>query len=343
MNRRDFALLAASLLAAPQALAAPAPARPVLKPPRLREGALVGLIAPCGVTNDAGIERAFRSLESLGFRVKPGKNLRAAYGGYAGTVAERLEDLHAAFGDPEVKAVWVARGGSGAIGLLDGIDYALVRRNPKIFMGFSDATALHLALYAKAGLVSFHGPTGGSNYSAYTTGQMQAVLMDAKPRHRFEGAVENELKASDQPAFAPRTFREGVAEGRLVGGNLSLVSALVGTPYLPPLRNQLLFLEEISEAPYRVDRMLTQLALGAGLRSVAGAMLGVFQKCVPTDSDPSLTLMQVLENQFAAQRFPSGYGYSVGHIPQQFTVPVGIRARLDTRDRSLTLLESAVS
>lgn len=341
MNRREFAVFLAAALAAPAAAAAPP--RALLKPPRLREGAMVGLVAPCGVTSDAGIERAYRSLESLGFRVKPGKNLRAAHGGYAGTVQERLDDLHAAFSDREVSAVWTARGGSGAIGLVERLDYALIRRNPKVFIGYSDATALHLALYVRAGLVSFHGPTGGSNYSAYTTGQMQAVLMDGKPRHRFEGALENEIKGADQPAFKARTFREGVAEGRLLGGNLSLVAALVGTPYAPSFRGHLAFLEEISEAPYRIDRMLTQLFLGAGLGSAAGAMLGVFTKCVPTDSDPSLSLEQVLEEHFLRQRYPSGYGYSVGHIPHQFTIPVGVRARLDTRDRSLTLLEPAVS
>lgn len=343
MNRRQFAAFVAAALAAPASAAVARPARALVKPPRLREGDTIGLIAPCGVTSDAGIERAYRSLEGLGFRVRPGKNLRAAHGGYAGTVAERLEDFHAAFRDPEVKAVWTARGGSGAIGLVDGIDYALVRRHPKVYIGYSDATAIHLALYARAGLVSFHGPTGGSNYSAYTTGQMQAVIMDGKPRHRVEGALENEAKGVEQPAFKARTFREGVAEGRLLGGNLSMVAALAGTPYLPSFKGHLAFLEEISEAPYRIDRLLTQLFLGAGLGSAAAAMLGVFVKCVPTDSDPSLTLEQVLEAHFAKQRYPSGYGYSLGHIPHQMTLPIGIRARLDTRERSLTLLEPAVT
>ena len=155
-------------------------------------------------------------------------------------------------------------------------------------------------------------------------------------------SAQHAEKALQEPQFARRIIREGVATGRLVGGNLSVLSALVGTPYAAELKGGLLFLEEIGEAPYRIDRMLTQLSQSGGLKNIAGAMLGVFQKAVATDGEPSLTLAEVLDDHFAQLKTPSVYGFSFGHVAQQFTIPVGVRARVDTANATLTLLESAV-
>ncbi len=323
------------------ARAAPLPA--LIKPPRLKPGDLVGLVAPCGVVGDEGIQKRVANLEALGFRVCLGDHVRAAYGSYAGTTAQRLADLHRMFADPEVRAVWAARGGSGCLQLLPHLDYGLIRRNPKILVGYSDITALHLALRSRAGLVTFHGPTAGSTFSDYSIAQLRAVLMEPAPTTTIAISEEHLRKAETQPQFRPRTFVPGRAEGRLFGGNLSVVCAMLGTSYLPEATGALVFLEDVGEAPYRIDRMLTQLQLAGILPRAAAVLLGVFQKCEPPDAEPSLSLAETLEGQLAGTRVPSVYGYSLGHVPHICTLPVGIRARLDTEARTVTLLEPAVS
>ena len=337
----------ATLASMPGARPAPVPPRrmtPVLiKPPRLASDAVVGLIAPGGVLDDTILQKCVSNLEALGFTVKLGANIRAARGGYAGTVAQRLDDLHAMFRDREVKAIWTARGGSGCTALLPGIDYALIRRHPKILIGYSDITALHLALYRHAGLVTFHGPVAWSTFSEYTYDHVIGVLMNPQRETVIRMAAENAEKAATQPQFELRTLRSGTATGRLVGGNLSIVAALVGTPYAANLQDHLLFLEDVGEAPYRIDRMLTQLDQSQPLRRAAGVMLGVFQQATVPAGEPSLTVDQVLDDHFATLAIPAVYGYSFGHVPHQFTLPVGIRARLDTAAQTLTLLENAVA
>ncbi len=322
-----------------------------IKPTMLRHGDVVGLIAPSGVLDDSLIQRAVKNLEALGLVVKPGKNIRAANGKYAGSIAERLEDFHAMFLDRNVNAVWTATGGSGGNLLLPHIDYRLVRANPKIFVGYSDITAFHLALNRRAGLVTFHGPVASSLHTDYNVSQMMAVLMSPRPQTEINMSIENARKSVDDPEYALRTIRHGVAEGRLIGGNLSLINALIGTPYAAEVRNSLLFVEDINEAPYRMDRMLTQLqqsvgGLGRhdGLRHAAGIMVGVCRKIKQAEGDnsPTQSLAELLDHQLAGLPIPSVYGYSFGHIANQFTIPIGVRARLNTEQQTLTLLESAV-
>jgi muramoyltetrapeptide carboxypeptidase len=336
--------VALSGLARGQSGAAPGRAR-LVKPPRLKDSATVGLIAPSGVVDDAHIEKCVRNLEALGFKVKTGANIRAQRGGYAGTVEQRLADLHAMFLDRDVGAIWAARGGSGCMAILPGIDYRAIRRHPKILVGYSDITPLLLALYRHAGLVTFHGPVASSMGMdrESTLRSMRAVIMEPAPRHVLEIAPENRAREADEPQFAPHVFRAGRAEGRLVGGNLSVVCAMVGTPYGVQSKGHLLFLEEVGEAPYRVDRMLTQLGQAGILGAAAGVALGVFQKCEATDAEPSLTLAQVLDDNLSGLRVPAAYGFSFGHIAHQVTLPVGVRAALDTEARTITLLEPAVT
>lgn len=358
MNRRIFAKLIAAIMtgAATESVARPTTTqhgmrsyRRLIKPAMLKQGDLVALIAPSGVLDDATLEKAVKNLESYGFNVKLSDNIRAVHGGYAGSVTQRLADLHDMFLDKDVKAIWAARGGSGCTALLPGIRYDLIRRNPKILVGYSDITALHLAIYRHAGLITFHGPVAPSSPTDYAVTQMQAVLMSPRPQTEINMSVENERKAVAQPEFSLRTLRHGIAEGRLTGGNLSVLAALIGTPYAAEIENHLVFLEDVREPPYRIDRMLTQLQQsvggrgeGDGLKRAAGIMLGVFSKSRAPDGDASLTLSEVLDDQFGALPIPAVYGYSFGHIPHQFTIPIGVRARLDTASQTLTLLEPAV-
>ena len=340
-------LLAAAALPAFAAVGAEAAVKSVtdqalIKPPRLKIGDLIGLIAPAGVMTDDKIQNAVKKLESIGFKVKVGANIRAAHGGYAGTVRERLDDFHTAFTDEDVKGVWVARGGSGANGLLPGIQYDVVRSHAKVLVGYSDVTALHLALYRMAGLVTFHGPVAGSAMPEYALKHLLAILTEPQPKYTINMAEENAAKAVELPHFALQTLREGVAEGRLIGGNLSVLMALVGTPYAAEIRDKLLFLEDVSEPSYKVDRMLHQLDQNQPLSQAAGVMLGVFTKSESRDNEASLPMLDVFSQHLGQLKSPSVYGYSFGHIPHQFTIPVGIRARLDTSAETLTLLESAV-
>lgn len=350
MQRRDFlnAAGAAALLSMSGCAVTGRPGlsgtgRPLIKPPRLRPRSVVGLVAPSGVVTDATIERCVRNLEALGFSVKTSANIRKGWGGYAGTVKERVDDLHAMFADREVAGMWVARGGSGAAALLPHLDYSLIARNPKILVGYSDITALHLAIQRHAGLVTFHGPGAGATQGEYSLIHQYAMLMSPQDTYRMEGSPLNRDRGEKESAFKGVTWTPGVAEGRLTGGNLSVLTALIGTPYAPLIRDSLLCLEEVSEVPYRIDRMLTHLHQSLGLDTVAGAALGVFSRCEPRDNEPSLSLREVLDQHFAALPVPAAYGFSFGHIAENLTLPFGIRARMNATAGSLTLLEPAVS
>lgn len=303
---------------------------------------MVGLITPCGFLEQDGIDKAVRNIEALGVKVQLGKHVLAQRGRYAGTVAQRLEDLHGMFADPQVNAVWAATGGSGGIALLPQIDYHLIRKHPKIFVGYSDVTCLHLAIHRQTRLVTFHGPVGISTFSDYSTQHLKAVLMQPQKSHVMPMADENRVKSETAAQFQIRTVHHGVAVGRLTGGNLSLVAALSGTPYAVELRRSILFLEDISEAPYRIDRMLMQLDMSQGLATAAALMLGVFEKCEAPENESSLTLNETVDSHLERLKIPAVMGYSLGHIAHQMTLPVGIRARLDTHAQTLTLLESAV-
>ncbi len=316
---------------------------PLIKPPRLRQGDLVGLLAPGGHTSDNAIEKAVRNIEAHGFRVRQGANLRAVHGNYAGSVQQRVDDLHAMFLDPEVKAIWCIRGGSGCISILSSLDYRLMRAHPKVLIGYSDITALHLALVRHAGLVSFHGPVAISSQSDYASEHLLAVLTDPQPSYTIPMALENSRRALDEPHFAIRTATHGQASGRLLGGNLSLVAALAGTPYAADFRGCLLYLEEVNEAPYRLDRWMTQLDLSVGFAKAAGVMVGICDNCEGKDEDITLTLAETLDIHLKPLAIPAVSGYSFGHIRHQFTIPVGIKATLDTERQTLTLLEAGVS
>lgn len=342
ISRRTFAALMAAGMMAP-GVTHSAPARTLIKPPRLRPGATIGLVAPGGYTTEAAIAKAVRNIASLGCRVKEGVHLRAVFGNYAGTAQQRVDDLHAMFADPDVDAIWAIRGGAGCISLLAGLDYALIRAHPKILLGYSDITALHLAIHRHAGLVTFHGPVAASTLSDYAMEQLLAVLADPQPHTVIPMSSANAYRGLTEPLYATRTVHAGLASGVLMGGNLSMVSALAGTPYAADIAGALLFLEEVNEAPYRVDRWLTQLDLAGGLRNTAAVIVGICENCDPEPGDPSLTLDQTLALHLDPLAIPAVTGYSIGHIRHQCTLPVGVMATLDTRRQTVTLHEAAVA
>lgn len=309
-----------------------------LKAHRLKPGATVALIAPSSPPSEEKLVKAISNLESLGFNIKEGKSLRSQYGYLAGTDEARLSDLHWAFEDDSVDAVWCVRGGYGASRLLPKIDYRLIRKHPKPFIGFSDVTALHLAIHARCGLVCFHGPVAVSDFPEFTLQHFKAVVMNGTDNHVIEAPIDK--LAGDE--YQAATISPGTAKGQLTGGNLTLLSALVGTPFAPVFSKKIVFIEEVGEQPYRIDRMLTQLLQGTDLSKAAGIALGVFSDCQAKQERLSLSLMDTLRDRLGKLQIPVVYGMPVGHVALQATLPYGILAELDASAQKLTLLEAAV-
>jgi muramoyltetrapeptide carboxypeptidase len=316
----------------------------LIKPRRLQKGDTLGVIAPSSSLSEQVVEKAIQNLTNLGFKVKLGKHCRAQNGYLAGTDAQRLEDLHWAFSDPEVAAVWCIRGGYGATRLLPDVDFKLIRRNPKIFMGYSDITALHVAIFQKTGLVTFHGPVGTSDYSDYTKTHVWNTLMNPTPQYKVEFSENNIAKAAESNLFKSEVITAGKCRGQLIGGNLCLLTAMAGTPFeLRDMKGKILFIEDIEERPYRIDRMLTQLLQSFDMRSLAGIALGIFEGCNPKPDENSLSLIDCFKDRLGNLGIPVIYGLSFGHIRDQFTLPIGIEAELDTEGGTLTLLEMPVA
>jgi len=311
----------------------------VLVPRRLRKGDLIGIISPASPVHDPSrIEHGVRYLEGLGYRTRVGKNALQRKGYLAGTDEERTEDVHAMFADRNVKAIFCARGGYGTSRILSRINYRLVARNPKILVGYSDITALAMALWKKCRLVTFHGPM----VAADTTPDADPVAEESLWRMLTSPGRGAVLAQADP--LPPQVRFPGSARGRLLGGNLSLLVSLLGTPYMPDFRSGLLFLEEIGEEPYRVDRMLTQLENAGIFSRVRGVAMGQFSDCAPrSNATPSLTLGEIMADATRGASKPFLSGFPIGHEKRTMTVPVGVRASLDADRGVLTLLENATS
>ena len=340
-SRRRF--LGAAGLAALGVWARPAAAASaVVKPGRLSVGDTVGLIAPANATFlEVELDVARETLEALGLRVRVGAHLLDRYGYLAGRDADRAADVNALFADPEVRAVLALRGGWGSARLLPHLDYAAIRRDPKILMGYSDVTALLSAVHARTGLVTFHGPVGISTWTPFSIEHMAAVLFEgdtptlANPVERGDSLVQTEDRI--------QVVTPGRARGRLVGGNLTVLSAIVGTPYVPDLSGAILFLEDTGEAIYRMDRMLTHLKLAGLLGRIKGFVFGRCTDCKPGEGYGALTLDEVLADHVKPLGVPAFRGAMIGHIDRQFTLPVGIEAEIDADAGTIRLLEPAVA
>jgi len=342
MQRRKFVQQAALLTVMAGACGTTTTTTPskIFRPNRLRRGDLIGLATPGSYIPDRDLEKAVKNVESLGFRVKLSKNIRAKRGYNAGTDAQRLEDLHALFADKEVAGIWCARGGYGCTRILPSLDYALIRRNPKAIIGYSDVTALLLAIFRETGLITFHGPVAASELTDYSRAQFIATLMEQRQEVAIH--IPEVLSRQDKPGYKAQTIGGGTASGVLTGGNLSLLAAMAGTPHAPDFSGRIVFMEDVEERPYRIDRMLTQLRQACNLEKAAGIVLGVFVDCRPEADVPSLSLMECLEDQLAGLGIPVVYGMPIGHISNQCVLPLGIEARLNADEKTLTLLESGV-
>jgi len=311
-----------------------------IRPPRLRHGDVIGVIAPSSPQrDDERLKAGIRYFESLGYRVRIGENLWKRYGYLAGTDDERLADLNAMIHDPEVRMIIAGRGGFGAGRILGDVDYRALRRAPKIVVGFSDVTALNCAILARSRVVSFSGAMPGVDFWNHAE-------IDPLAEESFWRALTSPKplgKIAQPPEHPIRGLHKGTAEGWLLCGNLTLLANIVGTPYLPKPNGAVLMVEEIGEEAYRVDRLFSQLYNAGVLENSVGLALGAFTGTKPTrvSVDP-LPIDDVFAEYVRRAAVPAVGGVLYGHIPTKLTLPLGVRVRLDGSRGSLRILESGV-
>lgn len=347
-TRRAFLSRSAATISTAAALAGLSATRvvsaqaPLRKPARLRAGDTVGIIDPASATWDPiDVDIVVESLAALGLKARLGTHLLDRRGYLAGRDEDRAADVMAMFTDPAVKAVHALRGGWGCARLLPLLDFEAIARTPKILLGYSDLTALILPVYAKAGFVTFHGMNGASQWNRFNVDWFRRVLMNGEAV-----TMTNPVDAGDMLVPTEnriRTITPGRARGRLIGGNLTVLTAIVGSGMLPDFRDAILFIEDVEEAPYRIDRMLTQLALAGILKEVRAVIWGRCTRCTPGAGFGSLTIGDLLDDHVKPLGVPAWEGAQIGHIPRQFIVPIGIEAEVDASTGTIRLLEPAVT
>ncbi len=314
---------------------------PLLRAPRLQAGQTIGLINPSNAIHErAPYELAHESLQALGFKVVEGKNLRARYGHFAGSDAQRANDVNALFADGGVHGLLAVTGGSGANRILPLLDYELIRRKPKFLGGFSDITSLINAVHARTGLVTFHAPVAASEWNPFSVDHFRGAVMDAQAMTLRNVQDKGDVLVPKDGRIT--TLRGGKASGRLLGGNLAVLTSLAGSPYLPSFDGAILFLEDVNEFIYRVDRMLSTLKLSGALDRLAGVVLGAFTNCKPGDGYGTLTLDEVFDDYFLPLGIPVYRGAMFGHVRRKFTLPVGLPAEIDADAGTIRFLEPAV-
>jgi muramoyltetrapeptide carboxypeptidase len=314
------------------------------KPKVLKRGDTVGLVTPSTyVCSPDEIATALRTAEYFGLKVKMGQNVRKRAGYLGGTIEERASDVNAMFADPGVKAIFAIRGGYGSAQILPALDYGLIARNPKIFQGYSDITAMHLAIHQKTGLVTFHGPVMLSGFTPYTIEHFKRALFET----RAIGPLTNPQESNPlRPNHTLRTVRGGTARGPLVAGNLTLISTTMGTPYEIDTKGKIVCIEDVGEEPYSMDRMLTQLRLSGKLDAAAGVVFGECSRCTPRDYRPgfdsNFSLGEIVDDILGGLKIPVLAGLTFGHTADQLTLPLGCMAVLDADKGTLTVEESGV-
>jgi len=354
LSRRDFAAsFALTGAAAALGVGAPREARAaagaagvqpagaeVVKPRKLGPGSRVGMVLPASQAfEQSEIEVARRQLAAIGFEVVVGAHARSRWGYFAGTDKERAADVNAMFADESIDGLYCYTGGWGTPRILPLLDYDLIARHPKALIGYSDITALLNTIHQRTGLVTFHGPLGVSAIDPWSLEQLERVLFSTEPI----GVLTNPPKKEDELVdhdYRLLTIRGGRATGRLVGGNLTMLAALMGTPFEVDTTGGILLVEDIHEAYYRIDRMLTQLAQGGKLASLAGVVFGYCTDC-PTDA-PSFSLEEILRQHFEPLGVPVLAGLAFGHLKKKLTLPIGLPATLDADAGTLTIGEAAV-
>lgn len=342
MLSRRSALAGAAAVAALAPFSRLAPAPGPGKPPRLRPGDIVGLVTPASFSDDqAEVDAVKATISAMGLVPRQGRYLTTRYGYLAGTDRQRAEDINAMYADRDVRAIFAVHGGWGSARLLPYLDWNVIRANPKLLIGSSDVTALHLAFAARAGFPTIHGPNSAYSWQQISWESFWQLAFDAQtPLLRNPPAPD----PGAQERWRTTAIRPGKASGRLIGGNLSVLAALMGTPWLPAFDGAILFLEDTGEAEYRIDRMLTQLALSGQLAKVAGVVFGQCTRCSIGIADYiGFTVPQILQQHLAPLGVPVFHGANIGHVGNQLCVPVGARVEMDAAAGSIRILEPIVA
>ena len=351
MNRRLFVANAAALAAAGVASRASvtppqtpqAQRQPFIKPRRLAAGDSVALVAPASATfNTMELDIAKESLQALGLKVQVGGHLLDRHGNLAGQDRDRAEDINRFFADTAIRAVLPIRGGWGSSRVLPHLNYERIRRNPKVVVGYSDITALHLAIGAKTGLVTFHGPNGLGRWDAWSLEYFKRVLFAGEAVTMENPTALSDRNALTQTENRVQTITPGTARGRLVGGNLTVLTTILGSPYVPSFDGAILFLEDVGEDLYRVDRMFTQLKLAGLLDRIRGFAFGTCAECGPGEGFASLTLEEILADHVKPLGVPAWFGAMIGHQTPQWTLPVGGEVEIDASKGTIRMLGPAV-
>jgi muramoyltetrapeptide carboxypeptidase len=345
-DRRSFlrksGALAAMTLASASGLKAgdiPGTQAERILPARLKKGDLIGLVTPGSSVSEEQLSDCITKLEEMGFRTTYMDSVLSEYGYFAGKDQERADELMEMFTRDDVDAIWCVRGGYGSIRILDLLDYDQIRKHPKVFMGYSDITALLTSIYLETGLVTFHGPVGISDFNRFSVKSMKKVLME--PGGEYKYPYKREKGSRDNPEFDRYTLSGGSAEGTLIGGNISVLDSMIGTRFEPDFENKIIYLEDIGEKTYRIDKMVFHLLSGTNLKQAAGIVMGVFGEC-NINEEPRLSLKVALDDLLKPLGIPVSYGLSFGHIKRMLTIPTGIRAAMDADKNSFRLLEAAV-
>lgn len=316
----------------PETIVSPSPKRQPVIPERISRNSVLGLVAPASPVYDKNdFDDMLVTLKELGFTLKLGRHVRDRRGFLAGEDKDRARDLMDMFEDSTVDAILCVRGGWGCNRILDYLDFDIIRNNPKPLIGFSDITSLHMSIASKAGLVTYHGPVGTSEWNNFTTSSFDDTLIAGKatrysiPQSELAGAY---------------TIHSGTARGRLLGGNLTVLAAMLGSEYLPDFTGSILFVEDVDESVYRVDRLITQLKLAGILEQINGFIFGRCTECASGAN--SLPLEQIFDDHIKPLGIPAFYGAMISHEPKNVTIPVGLPAEMDADTLTFRMLQAGV-
>lgn len=303
----------------------------------LAKGSKIGLITPAGIIDEDRIVKTKANLDALGLEYHFTDNVLLKDGYMAGPDTIRLKEIHEMYDDDTIDGIWCIRGGYGTTRLLDYLDFDLIKKNKKPLIGYSDITALLNTIHQKTGSPCFHGPVASSTMTDYTSAHL-APIFGLKDQHKITLSQDNEERGQDESVYRFKTITSGRAKGKLVGGNLSLLTSLMGTKHEVNTKGKIVFIEDVGEAPYRIDRMLTQLISAGFFDKAKGIILGIFAGCEKKDEETQ-SLHQVVEERIKRLQIPAVYGFSFGHIDHQCTFPIGAKAIFEADEGVVYLLE----
>jgi muramoyltetrapeptide carboxypeptidase len=295
---------------------------------KIDDGCTIGIVSPAYIPNEERLISGVKYLQNRTYNIRTGENIDKEYGYFAGTEAQRLDDLHDMYADPDVRMIICTRGGWGSLRMIDRIGYHLIAENPKPLVGYSDITTLQMAIYRMTGVPSFSGPMVGVEFGKgihrFTEEHFWGQVLNKKLEYVFNWGKTKAVE-----------LRPGRTDGILLGGCLSLVCGLIGTPYCPDFTDSILFIEDVGEKPYKIDRYLAQLRQAGVFNQIRGLIIGDFLDCEADEGETSFTVDEIVQEYFSNVKFPVVTGFPYGHGEIKFSLPIGLHAKIDTRKETI--------